>query len=215
MAVYESARVVPVTVTNLVPVAEDVMQHFKLQGYEVLGKPTATGGCQISISKGDTFKAVLGMKTALNIEIEPGIGGTLVRAKIGIWGEQAVPTMIMMFVAWPVLLTQMWGLAQQAHLDDEALSRAEQSLLVHAGVSPQRASYQGAAAPSGYTNYPNNAASGFIANQTTPTAPGPPAGGASNEAAQFCSNCGAPLSAGALFCSRCGKQVSATPPAGR
>ncbi|MDQ3706377.1 MAG: zinc ribbon domain-containing protein, partial [Chloroflexota bacterium] len=80
------------------------------------------------------FKAVLGMKTSLNIEIDPAIDGTLIRAKVGIWGEQAVPTMIMLFVAWPVLLTQIWGMAQQANLDDEALFRSEQALLRAAGM---------------------------------------------------------------------------------
>jgi hypothetical protein len=110
------------------------MNYFRAQGYEVTGKPTGTGGVLISLRKGDSFKAVLGMKTSLNIEIDPAIDGTLIRAKVGIWGEQAVPTMIMLFVAWPVLLTQVWGMAQQANLDDEALFRTEQALLRAAGM---------------------------------------------------------------------------------
>lgn len=134
MPTFESVKTVPVRLADMAPAASEVMNYFRAQGYEVTGKPTGTGGVLISLRKGDTFKAVLGMKTSLNIEIDPAIDGTLIRAKVGIWGEQAVPTMIMLFVAWPVLLTQIWGMAQQANLDDEALFRTEQALLRAAGM---------------------------------------------------------------------------------
>jgi hypothetical protein len=135
MPTFESVKTVPVRLADMSPAASEVMNYFRAQGYEVTGKPTGTGGVLISLRKGDTFKAVLGMKTSLNIEIDPAIDGTLIRAKVGIWGEQAVPTMIMLFVAWPVLLTQIWGMAQQANLDDEALFRTEQALLRAAGLA--------------------------------------------------------------------------------
>jgi hypothetical protein len=134
MPAFESVKTVPVRLADIAPAASEVMNYFRAQGYEVTGKPTGTGGVLISLRKGDTFKAVLGMKTSLNIEIDPAIDGTLIRAKVGIFGEQAVPTMIMLFVAWPVLLTQIWGMAQQANLDDEALFRTEQALLRAAGM---------------------------------------------------------------------------------
>jgi hypothetical protein len=43
-----------------------------------------------------------------------------------------VPALLTLFVAWPVLIGQVWGLVVQSKLDDEALSCIEQSL---AGVS--------------------------------------------------------------------------------
>ncbi len=162
MPAFESVKTVPVRLADLSPAASEVMNYFRAQGYEVTGKPTGTGGVLISLRKGDTFKAVLGMKTSLNIEIDPAIDGTLIRAKVGIWGEQAVPTMIMLFVAWPVLLTQIWGMAQQANLDDEALFRTEQALLRAAGMTtvtePTQAPVPGQAAapytPGPYTPPP-------------------------------------------------------------
>ncbi|MDQ5822823.1 MAG: zinc ribbon domain-containing protein [Chloroflexota bacterium] len=150
MPAFESVKTVPVRLADIAPAASEVMNYFRAQGYEVTGKPTGTGGVLISLRKGDTFKAVLGMKTSLNIEIDPAIDGTLIRAKVGIFGEQAVPTMIMLFVAWPVLLTQIWGMAQQANLDDEALFRTEQALLRAAGmptVTEPTAAQPQAAAP--------------------------------------------------------------------
>ncbi|HEY0069087.1 MAG TPA: zinc-ribbon domain-containing protein [Chloroflexia bacterium] len=160
MPAFESVKTVPVRLADLAPAASEVMNYFRAQGYEVTGKPTGTGGVLISLRKGDSFKAVLGMKTSLNIEIDPAIDGTLIRAKVGIWGEQAVPTMIMLFVAWPVLLTQIWGMAQQANLDDEAIFRTEQALLRAAGMST--------------VTEPTAAAPGQVAAPYTPGAYTPP-----------------------------------------
>lgn len=134
MPAFESVKTVPVRLADITPAAQEIMDYFRAQGYEVTGKPAGNNGVLISLRKGDTFKAVLGMKTSLNIEIDPAIDGTLIRAKVGIWGEQAIPTMITLFIAWPILLTQIWGMAQQANLDDEALFRAEQALLRQAGA---------------------------------------------------------------------------------
>lgn len=134
MPAFESVKTVPVRLADLSPAAQEIMDYFRAQGYEVTGKPSGNNGVLISLRKGDTFKAVLGMKTSLNIEIDPAIDGTLIRAKVGIWGEQAIPTMITLFIAWPILLTQIWGMAQQSNLDDEALFRAEQALLRQAGA---------------------------------------------------------------------------------
>lgn len=186
MPAFESVKTVPVKLNDLSGAASEVMNYFRAQGYEVTGKPTSTGGVLISLRKGDTFKAVLGMKTSLNIEIDPAIDGTLIRAKVGIWGEQAVPTMIMLFVAWPVLLTQIWGMAQQANLDDEALFRTEQALLRASGMptvtEPTAAPAPGATAapytPGPYTPppvYPQQPQQQAYTTQPTPPQSAPAA----------------------------------------
>lgn len=131
MGTFNSSRSFPLVVEDLAPVAQDVMQHFEQQGYEVTGEPIPTGGWNISVRKGNLFKAILGMKTALNIEIEPASDGTSAKAGIGIFGQQAIPTMITMLFFWPILLTQLWGIAQQQKLDEEALAIVEQSLIAH------------------------------------------------------------------------------------
>jgi hypothetical protein len=46
-------------------------------------------------------------------------------AGVGIFGQQAIPTIISMFFFWPVLLTQIWGLIQQSNLDDKAAEIVE------------------------------------------------------------------------------------------
>ncbi len=236
MSTFESVKTVPINMADLSGVAGDVAEHFRSEGFEVTATPTSTAGYLVSIRKGDTFKAVLGTKTALNVEIGPALGGTLIRANVGVWGQQAVPTMITMLVFWPVALTQIWGMAQQANLDDEALYTAEHSLYAHAGIpmpqtvtAPQPGAYgQILATPppapfnapasvstaSPGSRAPNNVATGSGTAQPQQPAPAmqaraPQAGAMAPTSSRFCTQCGAQLASDANFCSRCGKQAPA------
>lgn len=142
MPLFSASRFIPFTVPDFSPIATDVMNHFRGQGYEATSSQLPTGAWNISLSKGDTFKAVLGMKTALSIDIQPSASGTLVTAGVGIFGQQAIPTVISMLFFWPVLIPQIWGLIQQSHLDDEAVSLIEERLAASAragGGLPQAA----------------------------------------------------------------------------
>jgi hypothetical protein len=131
MGTFNSSNTVPYVVEDLAPVAQDVMRHFEQQDYEVTETPIPTGGVQVSIRRGGTFKAIIGLKTALNVRIEPVANGTKVEAGVGIFGQQAIPTAVTLLVFWPVILAQVWNMAQEAKLDEEALGVAEQSLKAH------------------------------------------------------------------------------------
>jgi hypothetical protein len=76
------------------------------------------------------------MKTALNIKIEPEANGTRVEAGVGIFGQQAIPTAITLLIFWPVIIAQVWNMAQEAKLDEEALGVAEESLKAHSTKTP-------------------------------------------------------------------------------
>jgi hypothetical protein len=134
MGTFNSSTTVPYHVEDLSPVAQDVMRHFEQQDYEVTETPISTGGVQVSIRKGGVFKAIIGLKTALNVRIEPVANGTKVEAGVGIFGQQAIPTAITLLVFWPVIIAQVWNMAQEAKLDEEALRVAEQSLKAHSEV---------------------------------------------------------------------------------
>jgi hypothetical protein len=135
MGTFNSSKTLPYVVEDLAPVAQDVMHHFEDQDYEVTETNIATGGVQVSIRRGGTFKAIIGMKTALNIKIEPQANGTRVEAGVGIFGQQAIPTAITLLVFWPVVIAQVWNMAQEANLDDEALDVAEDSLKARSEAS--------------------------------------------------------------------------------
>jgi hypothetical protein len=131
MGTFNSSKTVPYSVGDLAPVAQDVMRHFEQQDFEVTETNIPTGGVQVSIRKGGTFKAIIGMKTALNIKIEPVANGTTVDAGVGIFGQQAIPTAITLLVFWPVVIAQVWNMAQESNLDDEAIRVTEESLKAH------------------------------------------------------------------------------------
>src|SRR3954470_17750482 len=140
MGTFNSSKTVPYVVEDLAPVAQDVMRHFEGQDFEVSETNIPTGGVQISIRRGGTFKAIIGMKTALNIKIEPEANGTKVEAGVGIFGQQAIPTAITLLIFWPVLIAQVWNMAHEAKLDEEALDVAEESLKAHSSQAPSEAS---------------------------------------------------------------------------
>jgi hypothetical protein len=136
MGTFNSSKTVPYFVEDLAPVAQEVMRHFESQDYEVSETNIPAGGVQVSIRRGGTFKAIIGMKTALNIKIEPVANGTKVEAGVGIFGQQAIPTAITLLVFWPVIIAQVWNMAQESNLDEEALRVAEESLKSHSSKAP-------------------------------------------------------------------------------
>ena len=139
MGTFNSTKTFPYFVEDVAPVAQDVMRHFEQQDYEVTETNIPTGGVQVSIRRGGTFKAIIGLKSALNIKIEPVANGTTVDAGVGIFGQQAIPTAITLLVFWPVLVAQVWNMAQEANLDEEALRVAEESLKAHSSKAPSGA----------------------------------------------------------------------------
>ena len=112
--------------SSLIPtIANRIQEEFQNEGYEVAMDELSSGGCDISITKGGIFKAVLGMKTALKVTLLPQDSNIYFEAGVGIWGQQAIPTIISMLFFWPVLITQIWGMVEQSKLDDKALDIAK------------------------------------------------------------------------------------------
>lgn len=157
--------------TSLIPtIAERICRDFLADGYECKQDDLLNGGVDISLTRGGFFKAVLGMKTALKVTLLPTSDGISFEAGIGIFGQQAIPTVIMLFFAWPVLLTQIWGLVQQSKLDDKALAIAR-SVIEEARPSDT------------YTRFSSSPMARFCTYCGTRLTPD----------ARFCSHCGKPL----------------------
>jgi hypothetical protein len=133
---FNSTKTVPYVVDDLAPVVQELRRYFESQDFETTETQLPAGGMQVSIRRGGTFKAIIGMKTALNIKLEPVEGGTQVDAGVGIFGQQAIPTMITALVFWPVIISQVWNMAQEAKLDEEAIGVAEESLKAHSLGEP-------------------------------------------------------------------------------
>lgn len=154
--------------TSLIPaIANRIQQEFQNDGYQVAMDALSSGGYDISITKGGVFKAVLGMKTALKVTLLPQGNNIHFEAGVGIWGQQVIPTVISMLFFWPVLITQIWGMVEQAKLDDKALAIAQDTI-----------SYNGDTVGATRTGVAN-----FCTNCGTPNV----------ESAKYCCGCGKPL----------------------
>ncbi len=117
------------------------MQEFQSDGYEVTAIDLTAGGKEVSITKGGMFKAIIGMKTALKIKLVPSDNRIQFDAGVGIFGLQAIPAAITLFITWPVILTQIWGLIQQSKLDDKALEIAEEVIYDNTNANYQQKQY--------------------------------------------------------------------------
>lgn len=128
MPTFNKQKLLPATAAQIPAMAEAIRKEFAPEGFEVQIDTLMSGGRDISLTKGSLFKAVLGMHSALKITLTPQMDGVLFDARVGIFGQQAIPTVISMFFFWPVLITQIWGLVNQSQLDDRALAAAERGM---------------------------------------------------------------------------------------
>lgn len=106
-------------------VANSLMSSLRYDGYEVDGIKLPSGDWDISIKKGNLFKAVLGLQTALKIRISPAVPHVYVKASVGIFGQQAIPTALTVCAWWPFAIPQLWGMIQQNKLDKLVMDKIQ------------------------------------------------------------------------------------------
>ena len=111
-------------------VAADVSDHFNAQGYSLSVLPVA-GGQQISLHKGGTLAMITGTQLDLRVMLTSTAAGTCVQCGVGIIGQQAIATAVSLLLFSPLIIVQLWGLAQQSGVDDQAISVAAASVLKH------------------------------------------------------------------------------------
>ena len=97
MGAYSKRRFLKANVSQIPLIADAIKRDFEVDGFEVNVQDLIGGGRDISVTKGDSFKAILGMRSALKISLRPQVDGVLFDANVGIFGEQAIPTVISMF----------------------------------------------------------------------------------------------------------------------
>ena len=191
MSIFKSEKFVPGSGVDLDVVAHELAEHFRDRKYEVTYSQVDDRTWDVSITRGGMFKKAVGLKSALTIGLQKRPHGTYVRAGAGVFGKQAAPTVISVFVAWPVLLPQVWGLIRESGLDDEAVRVVELSInrMVRS---------------SGMTAVDTSDAPGTddrTAVAGARTGAGRPGGSAP---ARFCPNCGTEGAPDSRFCSACG-----------
>jgi len=141
MGVFKTSKLLHGNPSLIPLISEKIAEEFKNDEYEVATIDLTIGGKEVSITKGGMFKAIIGMKTALKIKLVPKDNRIQFDAGVGIFGLQAIPAAIALFVTWPVILTQIWGLIQQSKLDDKALDIAEREIYNDSSVNYQQEQY--------------------------------------------------------------------------
>ena len=134
MAIFSTEKVLNGNPSLIPTIADRIINEFQMQGFTAKSDSYAGGVYDISLTKGNVFKAVLGMKSALKVTLTPNGNSIHFKAGVGIFGQQAIPTAITMFAFWPVLIPQIWGMVQQSKLDDRAVSIAEQVIDENSGT---------------------------------------------------------------------------------
>ena len=124
MATFSKKQLISASPSLIPEMADAIRRDFESDGFEVNVENLYSGGTDISITKGGAFKAVLGLKSALKISLQPRGDSVFFDANVGIFGQQVIPAIIAYFWFWPIIITQIWGLVQQAKLDDRALMDA-------------------------------------------------------------------------------------------
>jgi len=104
--------------------ANRLMQNLRYDGYEVDGVKLPSGEWDISVKKGNLFKAVIGLQTALKIKVSNINPHVCVTTDVGIFGQQAIPAVLTICVWWPFAITQIWGLIKQHKLDKYIMDKA-------------------------------------------------------------------------------------------
>lgn len=128
MGTFCKKVVLQASAAQIPDMAESIKQDFAADGYEVSIENLMSGGCDVSISKGGVFRTVVGMKTALKVTLTPQTNGVFFDAHVGIFGQQVVPALVVYFVFWPIIITQIVGLIQQSKMDDRALEAAQRAI---------------------------------------------------------------------------------------
>lgn len=136
MGTFNSSRFYSAPISIVGQVVNEVTAQLREEGYEVTSTTLFSGGADISVTKGGYFKSVVGMKSALKVVIRPENNGFSADARVGIFGQQVVPTLVSTLILWPVLFTQIWGLVRQSKLDDHVLDLIGESVRRQQYASP-------------------------------------------------------------------------------
>ena len=174
--------------SDLAPIAQEVMAHFKAQGFETQGQQVDAAKWHISLTHPDYFTSLNNQKAGFNINILRKDARVEMHAMLGVYGESNLASFTSSLFT-PLGVAQITHTVQQIKLTDEIASVLEQSLIQHSGAAA--AGGENAGASSNVPAAPDAAA---------------PAGSKGAEAI-FCTQCGAKTGSGADFCSSCGAKL--------
>ena len=127
MGLFKSIKLYENASIYVEAVANSFINSMKYDGYDVEGIKMPSGEWDISIKKGDLLRAVVGLQTAMKVVIIPNAPHVYVKTGVGIFGQQAIPSLLTAFVFHPLLILQVWGLIKQYKLDEIVTRKINQA----------------------------------------------------------------------------------------
>lgn len=125
MGIFKTSKPLYGNPGQISAIASAIESKFRSDGFDVCVDNLRDGGKEVSVTKGGLFKRVFGMRTALKIRLIPCKGNIWFKTDVGLFGNQVIPT-ILVLSGWAIVLVpQIWGLIRQSKLDDKALEIAE------------------------------------------------------------------------------------------
>lgn len=125
MGAFKSNKIIYGNPSKIPYIAEEIRKVFVADGFEVRIVEPAKGN-EIYLTKGGLFKAIIGLRSALKITMQPdGRGYIDFEAGVSIVKQQFIPTILTVCVFSPLVIAQIWGMIRQSKLDEKALSIAE------------------------------------------------------------------------------------------
>lgn len=125
MEIFNSKTLLECSPALIPVIADRICETFKKGGYDGFRCDIDEGGIEIYICKGGFFKSVIGMDKELKVSLLPVEEGVAFDAGFGSFGKKTFLSAIVCLLAWPILITHLWGLMKQSRLDDKALDIAK------------------------------------------------------------------------------------------
>ena len=133
MGLFKTSQIYHDVLPYIDRAANDLLDSFQQEEFNVRGQKLANNEWDISINKGNWIEAAVGLSTALKIKITPTSHHVHAEVSVGIFGQQVIPTLLAYTIFWPIALAQVWGLIKQSALDERALTILHESFEHYAG----------------------------------------------------------------------------------
>lgn len=98
-----------------------IRSSFESEGFNYAVESESANRLVVTVTKGNLFKQIVGLKQGLEITLSNNDGKVSVNAKGTVIKDQLIASALAWFIAWPVIIPQVVGMINQSNLDEKAI----------------------------------------------------------------------------------------------
>ncbi len=98
-----------------------IRSSFESEGFEYSVESESANRMVVTVTKGNLFKQIVGLKQGLEITLSNNGGKVSVSAKGTVFKDQLIASALTWWVAWPVIIPQVIGMINQSNLDEKVI----------------------------------------------------------------------------------------------